>query len=232
MDFTRTELIWLGSVFLRMLLALVLSGLVGYEREHASRPAGFRTHILVGLGSSLVMVTAEFIARQADTGTPFDITRMGASVISGIGFLGAGTIIRNGSSVKGLTTAASLWAVACIGLAAGGGFYAGAIIATLLTFMALIPLKRLEKKFLDRYGDRSLLIILRYYSTDVQHILRIAEDMDLSVRKLQLLPLDEEEAANENVRLRLTASHLPPDKKARLVEEIYKLTTVIKVEDD
>lgn len=232
MDFSRAELIWLGTAILRLVLALVLSGLVGYEREHASRPAGFRTHILVGLGSALVMITAEYMVRQAGADARLDPTRLGAQVISGIGFLGAGTIIRNGSSVKGLTTAASLWAVACIGLAAGSGFFPGAIIATLLTFAALIPLKKLEKRMIARQGDRNLLIILSKYSGDVQHILRVADDMKLSVRRLQLLPLDEEEAANENVRLRLSISRMDPEKKAILVEEIYKLSTVIKVEDD
>lgn len=232
MNFSHEELIWLGSVVLRLIIALVLSGFVGYEREQASRPAGFRTHILVGLGSALVMVTAEYMARQAGTDSPIDSTRMGAQVISGIGFLGAGTIIRNGSSVKGLTTAASLWAVACIGLAAGSGFYLGAIIATILTFTALIPLKKLERRILSRHGDRSLLIVMRHYSADVQHVLRIAENLKLTVRKLQLLPLDEEETNNENVRLRLSISRLTPEKKAQLIEEIYKLSTVSKIEDD
>ena len=107
------------QVVLRILLAICFGALIGMEREHAHRPAGLRTHILVCVGACLVMLTSEFTYNEYHQFSPnMDINRLGAQVISGIGFLGAGTIIRNGSSVKGLTTAASVWAVACIGLAA------------------------------------------------------------------------------------------------------------------
>jgi len=131
----------------RLLLACVLGGIIGYERENARRPAGFRTHILVCVGSALVMVTSEYIFKQYKGLANIDPTRMGAQVISGIGFLGAGTIIREGLSVKGLTTAASLWAVSCVGLAVGIGFYEGAIAATVLIYITLIVLKTIEDKF-------------------------------------------------------------------------------------
>jgi len=131
----------------RLLLALLLGGLIGYERESENRPAGFRTHILVCIGSALVMVTSEFMYRDLTMERPIDLSRMGAQVISGIGFLGAGTIIREGFNVKGLTTAASLWAVSCVGLAAGIGFVEGAVIATILIYITLIVLKKIEKQF-------------------------------------------------------------------------------------
>ncbi len=118
----------------------LLSGIIGFEREHSHRPAGFRTHILVAVGSALVMLTSVYIFdSQGMTG---DVTRMSAQVLSGIGFLGAGTILREGFSVKGLTTAASLWAVACIGIAVGAGFYAGALVVTLVIYLTLNSLKR------------------------------------------------------------------------------------------
>lgn len=134
-------------VLIRLLIAGILGGIIGFERESASRPAGFRTHILVCVGSALVMITSQFIFERYRTLTNIDPARLGAQVISGIGFLGAGTIIREGASVKGLTTAASLWAVSCVGIAVGIGFYEGAIFAAAIIYITLIVLKRIEKHF-------------------------------------------------------------------------------------
>lgn len=128
------------EAFFRIMLAALLSGIIGYEREHSHRPAGFRTHILVAIGSTLVMLTAVHMNATA-TNASLDVSRMSAAVITGIGFLGAGTILREGFSVKGLTTAASLWAVACIGTAVGGGYATGAIVATIVIYFTLNSLK-------------------------------------------------------------------------------------------
>jgi len=132
-----------AQIIFRILLAVCFGALIGLEREHAHRPAGLRTHILVCVGSCLVMTTSAYIYETyRHTAPNIDVARLGAQVISGIGFLGAGTIIRNGSSVKGLTTAASIWVVACIGLATGIGFYFGATIATIIIFLCLAYIKR------------------------------------------------------------------------------------------
>ena len=126
------EVRYIIDAIIKMALAVLFSGIIGYEREHSHRPAGFRTHILVAVGSALVMMTSGYVFNEyAGLGT-FDPTRLGAQVISGIGFLGAGTILREGFSVKGLTTAASLWAVSCIGLAVGAGYYIGALVSTVV----------------------------------------------------------------------------------------------------
>lgn len=127
------------DAFFKIMLAALLSGIIGYEREHSHRPAGFRTHILVAIGSALVMLTA--VHMDSNTDATLDISRMSAAVITGIGFLGAGTILREGFSVKGLTTAASLWAVACIGTAVGGGYETGALVATVVIYFTLNSLK-------------------------------------------------------------------------------------------
>ena len=125
----------------QLTLAALLGGIIGFERERSHRPAGFRTHIIVAVGSALVMLTGVAMNKSGEFGS-FDPTRMAAQVISGIGFLGAGTILREGFSVKGLTTAASLWTVSTIGLACGGGFYGGAILGTLLIILTLNLLKK------------------------------------------------------------------------------------------
>ena len=126
----------------RLLVTAFLCGIIGMERERVNRPAGVRTHVLVGVSAALVMITSEYLLFYFQDMTTIDPTRMGAQIISGIGFLGAGTIIKDGLNVRGLTTAASLWAVACIGIASGSGFYGGAFLATIAIYFTLVILKK------------------------------------------------------------------------------------------
>lgn len=134
----------------RLFVAALLGGIVGLERENKKRAAGLRTHLLVSLGSALVMVTATYVMQQYHGIVNVDPTRMGAQVISGIGFLGAGTIIKQGASVKGLTTAASLWTVACVGLAVGAGHYIAAVVAVAIIYGALVLLEKFESRRIDQ----------------------------------------------------------------------------------
>ncbi len=135
-----------SEVIVRLVLALVLSGLVGLEREVSGRAAGFRTHILVCIGSTLIMLTSlHLFFYFHGMGVNVDPGRFAAQVVSGIGFLGAGTIIHIRDSVRGLTTAASLWVAAGIGLAVGSGFYVGALGATVLVLVVLFLLSHLER---------------------------------------------------------------------------------------
>jgi putative Mg2+ transporter-C (MgtC) family protein len=134
------------DMLIKLSLAVLLGGVVGYEREHRSSPAGLRTHILVCIGAAIVQITAFdfYLNHKGEFNT--DPMRLGAQVISGIGFLGAGTIIKEGANIRGLTTAASLWAVACIGLTIGTGLYIEAVAATIFIYASLEGLKRIEKK--------------------------------------------------------------------------------------
>lgn len=141
----------LASILFRIVLAIVLAGLIGVEREEHNRAAGFRTHVLVCLGSVLVMLTSQYMNGYFTASTA-DPARLGAQVISGIGFLGAGTIIVTGAQIKGLTTAAGLWAVACMGIAIGIGFYEGAIIGGLTIYFSLVMLSKLSH-VIRRYGN-------------------------------------------------------------------------------
>lgn len=136
------------SIMLRLVLAVVLGGAIGFERGRSGRPAGLRTHILVCLGSALAIMTNQYIFEIFEIGDP---TRMAAQVISGIGFLGAGTIIVTGRhQVKGLTTAAGLWATACMGLAIGIGFYKAAIATCVLIVFTTVVLHRLDNYMLSK----------------------------------------------------------------------------------
>ncbi len=131
------------SIIIRLSLAAICGGLIGYDRGRKRRPAGFRTHILVCIGSALVMITNQYIIEIMKYDT--DPTRLGAQVISGIGFLGAGTILITGKQqVKGLTTAAGLWASACMGLAIGIGFYEGALIGCIFILGSMTLLHRFD----------------------------------------------------------------------------------------
>lgn len=130
------------SIFVRMVLAMILCGVIGIERGIKNRPAGFMTYLLVGCGSTLIMITNQYIA---DNYVGIDPTRMAAQVVSGIGFLGAGTIITTSKrEIRGLTTAAGLWAAAAVGLAIGIGFYSAAVIGTVLIMLSLIWLKKID----------------------------------------------------------------------------------------
>lgn len=134
----------LAEVSFKLILALICGGLLGIERGRKKRPAGFRTYMLVCIGAAMVMMTNQYISEVYQTGDP---SRMGAQVISGIGFLGAGTIITTGHNrVKGLTTAAGLWASACIGLAIGIGFYEGAIMGTVMILFVMVAMHTLDEK--------------------------------------------------------------------------------------
>ena len=154
------------EALLRLALAAALGGAVGIEREIREREAGFRTHLLVALGSALFTIVSAygfhaFLSSGANV-VRADPTRIAAQIVTGIGFLGAGAIIRQGLSIRGLTTAATLWVVAAIGLAVGAGYYGGALITTAIVLLALWPLRLLAYAVLRRFRpeDGRLLVEL------------------------------------------------------------------------
>jgi putative Mg2+ transporter-C (MgtC) family protein len=151
---------------LRLALAAVLGGLIGVERELREREAGLRTHLLVALGSALFTIVGAYgfhaFLESGESVVRADPTRIAAQIVTGIGFLGAGAIIRQGLSVRGLTTAATLWVVAAVGLAAGAGYYSAAVITTALVLIALYPLRIVAYRILRRFRpeDGRLLVEL------------------------------------------------------------------------
>jgi len=140
------------SVLLRLVLAIFLGGIIGLERGRKNRPAGFRTNMLVCLGAAMTMILGQYNAQLAQSaGVQTDVTRFGAQVINGIGFLGAGTIlVTRKQQVKGLTTAAGLWACACMGLALGAGFYECVVLAFLLILAVVLLLPRIEMFLIEK----------------------------------------------------------------------------------
>ena len=154
-DGLRDVTIW--SVALRMVLAVICGGIIGIEREYKRRPAGFRTHILICLGAAMTTLTSQYL--YLVLGQYTDMARLGAQVVAGIGFIGAGTIIvTRRQRVKGLTTAAGLWAAAIIGLALGGGFYEGGLFATVLIMVAELFFSRVEYRMLKNAPEVNLYV--------------------------------------------------------------------------
>ncbi|MFA5523358.1 MAG: MgtC/SapB family protein [Tissierellales bacterium] len=180
------------DVAIRLIISVVLSGIIGIERESIKRPAGLRTHILVCVGSTLVMLTSIYIFDSFNGMTSLQPDRLGAQVISGIGFLGAGTIIRQGDTVRGLTTAASLWAVACIGIAVGAGFYIGAIISVLLVLVTLLSFTKLEKRIKARRNYLNLKITSINKPGQLGKICKIIGDLGGHILNIEIVPEDDQ----------------------------------------
>lgn len=141
---TEAAGISLGAVVFKLFLSVILSGLIGLERGTHKHTAGFRTHMLVCLGACVAMMTDQYIVTYISSTA--DPARLGAQVITGVGFLGAGTIVLAGRQIRGLTTAAGLWASACLGLAVGIGFFSAAIVATALIIIVLALFPKLESR--------------------------------------------------------------------------------------
>lgn len=183
------------SVLIRLALAVIFGGLIGLERERKHRPAGFRTHILICLGAAMTTLTSQYLFLSLRQFT--DIARLGAQVIAGIGFIGAGSIIvTQRRRVKGLTTAAGLWASAAIGLCFGAGFYEGGIIAALLILAVELLFSKLEYRIMDNAREVNLLVEYKDLAS-LNGVLRYMKEVDLKILSLEILK-SESNPANKN----------------------------------
>lgn len=172
------------SVAVRMLLAVFCGGLIGIERECKRRPAGFRTHILICLGAAMTTLTSQYLALELQSDT--DMARLGAQVIAGVGFIGAGTIIiSRRQRVKGLTTAAGLWTSAIIGLALGAGFYEGAILTTLLVLLAELVFSRLEYRLAGSTPEVNLYLEFAGRHC-LETVLRLCREKQVKILNLEI----------------------------------------------
>lgn len=181
----NTDMLLISIV--RLLIACFLGGVIGFEREYSKhKPAGFRTHILVSLGSCLVVLISHFASLAYGGFANVDPTRIGAQVVSGIGFLGAGAIIRHGASVKGITTAASVWAVACVGLACGYGFFTGAVAATVLIWAVLMYLKVVEDRLAFKEKIRLVEVEAKAENQILFPLNVIFKDLGLVIKSLEV----------------------------------------------
>ncbi len=197
------EIIWMvGSSFwfqaiIKLILGFVLAGVIGLERSSWSKPAGFRTHALVGISSVLVMLCGEYMSRIYD----IDPSRIPAQLLSGIGFIGAGTILRDGFNVKGLTTAAGLLAVTCIGLSIGAGFYLGGIVTTLIVYIILSYSYKISDK-LDHFDVLELDIkVTEAIKEALVTIEEVLTKYQVEIKQMKRLKKQEDDEKGETIHI-------------------------------
>lgn len=223
-----------AEVVVRLLATAVLCGLIGLERETRDQSAGFRTHILLGLGAALfTLVSAygfpEFTGAALEgggRGVQFDPTRIAAQVVTGVGFLGAGAIIRRGVDVRGLTTAASLWTAAAIGLASGAGYYFGAAATTAVVLAALYLLRGVRVYVVSRFRTAFGVLSVQFTDTgaEISRVVDIVEGRDVRIRSTDAAI--EDGRASYEIQLRI-----PPGQHVlEMLGEISALSSVRRVE--
>ena len=214
------------SIAVRILLAALIGCLIGLERESKNRPAGFRTYTLVSVGACLVMMTNQYMFSLYQSGDP---ARLGAQVISGVGFLGAGTIlVTRNNRVRGLTTAAALWTSACVGLALGTGFYAGALIVGGVLLMVMILFRPLNDVLQRKNG------FMRLYahfgtSDDIDIFLRECTAQKVAVRDMQ--PLMQKDEDKGCIVVLIEMSSVPEGDHKILVNKFSALQGVRHMEE-
>ena len=206
------------QVLFRLILATILGGVVGFERERQEKAAGFRTHILVCVGSCLIMLTSMHMFDVYKGATALDPARIAAGVVTGVGFLGAGTIIRFGASIRGLTTAASLWAIAGIGLAVGSGFYWAAAITSAIILTCLYLLTKVEAKMSRKYVYGTLIVESKPDVTNLQNVKNLLSDYNVQMGDFQIRKLD-----NQNVVYNFDLKLLTPGQKDIIIENAMKI---------
>lgn len=191
------------EVSMRLLLAVIISGFIGYERELNNRAAGFRTHILVCVGAAVTSLIQVYTFEQVQAtilsdprfqgAISADMLRLGAQVISGVGFLGVGTIIHEKGSVKGLTTAASLWVVAIIGLAIGFGYYTLSIASFVCVFIVVVALKNFEHKFIGKTRKVKLVIVFDNRLQPILEVDKLLKGMGIKIKSIEYSTEEEED---------------------------------------
>ncbi len=219
------------EIVLRLFLAVVLGGVVGFERERHNRPAGFRTHILVCVGSALLMMVSAYgFSGQVGDGFISDPGRIAAGVVTGIGFIGAGTVLQQRGGIRGLTTAATIWVVSGVGLAIGVGFYLGAVITTVFVLISLLLLRRLEGSFFSRKSLKRLLI----KAVDRPGLLGLVGStlgkMMINIRKSELSdPEQQAENGKALIDLEFFVEEPPDFDLDELCSRLYRLEGAVEV---
>ncbi|WP_080833928.1 MgtC/SapB family protein [Cohnella massiliensis] len=221
-----------ADLAIRMILAAALGGLIGIEREWSNHAAGFRTHILVCLGSATIMLMSLYGFSQFvnEPNVQVDPARLAAQVISGIGFLGAGAILRNGDVIKGLTTAASIWTVAAIGLCVGAGFFTGALICTFLVLVSLYMLNKWEKRLLRHRRFCSVEITVSNDHGSLGAIASVFMERRMQISALKINPVSGGTGNERELRLEIKLKSVRQDALVEAVEEIGMLDVVKKIE--
>lgn len=175
-----SDITW-QSALLRIVFSFVIGTLIGIEREMHNQPAGLRTHILISIGATIAMLISIYIPQTFTNFQNGDPSRIAAQVVSGIGFLGAGAILKFGANVKGLTTAASIWAMATLGLAIGAGMYIISLIGIVVILFALTVMDVLEKRIFKERTLRRIELVIKKKDSDIQKLIELFQVQDVKV---------------------------------------------------
>ncbi|MBO9607048.1 MAG: MgtC/SapB family protein [Paenibacillaceae bacterium] len=222
-----------AELALRICLALLLGGIIGAEREWSNHAAGFRTHILVCIGSATVMLLSVYGFGQfaADPNVRLDPARLAAQAITGVGFLGAGAIMRKGDTVSGLTTAASLWVVMAIGLCVGAGFYFAAVLTAFLVLVSLYVLNKWERAFSGKRKRHELSIRVMERPDMLGQIAMKLAEHDIHMSHLVVSPeRNEEEREGRMLKLLLSLRFNRPERLMQALDDISALDGVVSFE--
>ena len=222
------EFNWLidSSVLLRLILSVLLGGVIGMEREMHGRPAGFRTHIVVCLGATMLMVASEYYRNFVDLEAVFDPNRMAAGIITGIGFLGAGAIMREENMVRGLTTAGCIWFVAGLGIVIGKGLFPLALWGTLLVFIMLVFFRYVESWMsVENYGELSVRINLENFEFVKDQCAVIIRENEFLVQETRYRV----DRVNQEVQLTYTLTYRKGKSQEDLLLSISRLEGIREV---
>lgn len=212
------------EMIFRLVLAAILSGLIGYEREIHGRAAGLRTHILVCVGSTLIMLTSMHIFEIYKGQATPDPGRIAAQVVSGIGFLGAGTILRFKASVRGLTTAASLWTIAGIGLAVGSGLYIPAIVTAILVLATLFFLTRIERLMIRKDWYKIMEVEIKSGASQLENIRSILSEYEIEIKDFEV----QHAASPDDMILKMSLKLLTNEYNNEIISKVRQLDGVKK----
>lgn len=226
MDILGDQSITASVAALRLVLSLVAGGLIGLERESRHQPAGLRTHILICVGSALLMLLSVYVPQQFFNLKNGDPGRIAAQVVSGIGFLGAGAILKLGNNVKGLTTAATIWIVAGIGLAMGAGFYIASFVALAIALFALIVLDNIEKYIFPPERVTTMKLYFSGMSVDTQKIYAIFRTFRIHIQSLDVIQSIKKQKVQVKILVRIPLNINIPN----LYKEIGNMQNISKIE--
>jgi len=187
-----------AEILFKIVVSIILGGLVGLEREHHNQPAGLKTHIVLCVGATLITIVSITLARDLSGSMTSDPARIAAQIVSGIGFLGGGAILRLGATVRGLTTAACIWTVTGVGMAVGAGYYFPAVLTIIAVLLTLHFLGRFENVLLDRKRFRQMTLTARQSNTLLGNVEQVLAANSISIKNIEV----NRELTEPNVELR------------------------------
>lgn len=210
------------DIIMRLLIALIVGGLTGLERERSHQFAGFRTHILVSVGSCITSITSLSLFFQYSSYSNIDPARLSAQVLSGVGFLGAGAILKTSNGIRGLTTAAGIWATACIGIAVGYGYYILAISAWLFVMITLYILKNIDKMIFKK--KQTIFNIKTDNIEIISSIYEMFQRSQISVKNIEI------NSDTNNIKINLLTVHDRRIVLDEVIKELSKLKSIISID--